>query len=202
MLMGCMSVCMCCEPEGKPFTRFCVDYCPGTLSEGMWKRGLPFLCPWPGCVHEDWHFPSADTDSSLCTKTMPQGSDQRVRQNNNVYACGGCTPLFVRSKNTKHHLFHLNTFPLCLPIYTAAPCVIQQWQERSSCQKRKQDGKERKEMLWLSMWLDKITCTGLPVPTPVTKETMGQAHKQWGQKKWEIISYTLHHQFKKDLCVI
>lgn len=29
----------------------------------------------------------------------------------------------------------------------------------------------RKERLWLSMWQETITCTALPVPTPVTKET-------------------------------
>lgn len=34
-----------------------------------------------------------------------------------------------------------------------------------------QTGRGRRERLWLSMWLEKISCSVLPVPSPVTKDT-------------------------------
>lgn len=104
MLIGYMTVCMCSVCVWLRVAPFCVDCCPGTPSTGLWKTIIPFLCPWPGCAQEDWHFLSADTDSSLYTRRcLKEVTKELGRIIMFMYVYWYCTPLFVRSKNTNHY---------------------------------------------------------------------------------------------------
>lgn len=58
-------------------------------------------------------------------------------------------------------------------------------------------GRERKERFWLSMWLEQITCTALPVPTPVTKETTGLGtNGKDGRERGKCVTFP-EHKFKQ-----
>lgn len=81
------------------------------------------------------HFPTARKIDNVCQT----GSCYDIKSCENSRA--NTVDQYSNYLKTQRSIHPSNTSQLCLPLHTAAPSVRQQWQERSSCQKRKRDEK-------------------------------------------------------------